>query len=159
MNFIFEILSNSTYKTSHFLCFFSLTERFIMLASKLQKTNNYYITRHSSSDTDEQTTKNSTSTLLVSLHVHNRTAERGGRENACVRQTWQGYYLHVLSLSSLNINVFLVKFKANFFEIKFFVTLVTQGLPSSLLSRPVHYWAYVFAAIAIQNKTAFVGNF
>ena len=90
MNFIFVILSNSTYKTSHFLClfFFSLTERFIMLAtSKLQKTNNYYITRHSSSDTDERTTKNSTSTLLVSLHVRNRTAESGGRENTCVGQT------------------------------------------------------------------------
>ena len=90
MNFIFDILSNSTYKTSHFLCFlvfFPLTERFIMLATKLQKTNNYYITRHSSSDKYERTTKNSTSTLLVSLHVRNRTAERGGRENACVRQT------------------------------------------------------------------------
>ena len=55
-----------------------------MLATKLQEQNNYYIARHSSSDTDEQTTKNSTSTLLVSLHVRNRTAESGGRENACV---------------------------------------------------------------------------
>ena len=51
-----------------------------MLATKLQKTNNYYITRHSSSDTEERTTKNSTSTLLVSLHVRNRTAESGGRD-------------------------------------------------------------------------------
>ena len=55
-----------------------------MLATKLQKTNNYYITRHSSSDTDERTTKNSTSSLLVSLHVRNRAAESGERENACV---------------------------------------------------------------------------
>ena len=68
-----------------------------MLTTKLQKQNNYYIARHSSSDADEQTTKNSTSTLLVSLHVRNRTAESGRRENACVWQTWQGYYLHVLS--------------------------------------------------------------
>ena len=150
MNFIFDILSNSTYKTSHFLCFlffFSLTERFIMLATKLQKTNNYYITRHSSSDTYERTTKNSTSTLLVSLHVRNRTAESGGRENACVRQTWQGYYLHVLSLSSLNINVFLsftkrsvyrkMKFKANFFQITFLSRLshkVCRPLCSPVLS-------------------------
>ena len=33
--------------------------------------------------------------IIVSLH--NRTAERGGRQNACVWQTWQDYYLYVLS--------------------------------------------------------------
>ena len=41
---------------------------------------------------------------LVSLS--NRTAGRGGQQNARVWQTWQGYYLRVLSRSSLNINVF-----------------------------------------------------
>ena len=41
---------------------------------------------------------------LVSLS--NRTAGRGGQQNARVWQTWQGYYLRVLSWSSLNINVF-----------------------------------------------------
>ena len=33
-------------------------------------------------------------------------AERRGRQNACAWQTWQGYYLRVISWSSLNINVF-----------------------------------------------------
>ena len=42
--------------------------------------------------------------LLVSLR--NRTAGRRGRQNVCVWQTWQGYYLHVMSWSSLSVNVF-----------------------------------------------------
>ena len=29
--------------------------------------------------------------------LRNRTTERGGRQNACVWQTWQDYYLYVLS--------------------------------------------------------------
>ena len=43
--------------------------------------------------------------LLVSelVSVRNRTAGRRGRQNVCVWQTWQGYYLRVLSWSSLNI--------------------------------------------------------
>ena len=44
------------------------------------------------------------SSLLVSLR--NRTAGRRGRQNACAWQTWQGYYLRVLTWSSLNTNVF-----------------------------------------------------
>ena len=39
--------------------------------------------------------------LLVSLR--NRTAERRGRQNACVWQTWQDYYLRFLSWSSLTL--------------------------------------------------------
>ena len=43
---------------------------------------------------------------LVSLRKG--TVERRGRQNVCVWQTWQGYYLHlhVLSWSSLNVNDF-----------------------------------------------------
>ena len=44
------------------------------------------------------------SLLLVSLR--NRTAGRRGRQNVFVWQTWQGYNLHVVSWSSLSINVF-----------------------------------------------------
>ena len=40
---------------------------------------------------------------LVSLR--NRKAGRRGRQNACVWQTWQGYYVGLLSWSSFNINV------------------------------------------------------
>ena len=32
-----------------------------------------------------------------------RMAERRGRQNSCVRQTWQGYYFWILSWPSLNI--------------------------------------------------------
>ena len=41
--------------------------------------------------------------LIVSLR--NRSAVGRGRQNACARQTWQGYYLRVLSWSSLYTNV------------------------------------------------------
>ena len=41
----------------------------------------------------------------VIASLHNRTAERRGRQHACVWQTWQGYYLRVLSWSSLNLSV------------------------------------------------------
>ena len=39
--------------------------------------------------------------------LRNMTAERRGRQNVCVWQTWQGYYLRVLSWSLRNITVFL----------------------------------------------------
>ena len=39
--------------------------------------------------------------ILVSLR--NRTAERRGRQNACVWQKWQGYYSCVLSWSSVKL--------------------------------------------------------
>ena len=84
------------------------------------------------------------------LHVtvvssRTRTAERRGQQNACVWQTWQGYHSRV---SKLNINVFwsLQKNCLKESEVwrkvisnKVIVTLVTQGLPSSFLSRPVAY--------------------
>ena len=37
------------------------------------------------------------------VNSRNRTAERGGRQNACVWQTWQGYFLRVFSWSSLTL--------------------------------------------------------
>ena len=39
------------------------------------------------------------------MSLRNRSAGRRGRHNACARQTWQGYYLRVLSWSSLNTYV------------------------------------------------------
>ena len=41
--------------------------------------------------------------LETLVSVRNRTAGRRGRQNVCVWQTWQGYYLRVLSWSSINI--------------------------------------------------------
>ena len=35
--------------------------------------------------------------IAIIVSLRNRTAERGGRQNACVWQTWQDYYLYVLS--------------------------------------------------------------
>ena len=43
---------------------------------------------------------------LIVVSLRNRTAERRGRKNVCVWQTWQGCNLHVMSWSSLSINVF-----------------------------------------------------
>ena len=40
------------------------------------------------------------------VSLRNRTADRRGRQNACLWQTWQGCYLRVMSWSSQNINVF-----------------------------------------------------
>ena len=40
------------------------------------------------------------------VRLRNRTVGRRGRQNVCEWQTWEGYYLRVLSWSSLNINVF-----------------------------------------------------
>ena len=40
------------------------------------------------------------------VSLRNRTADRRGRQNACLWQTWQGHYLRVMSSSSQNINVF-----------------------------------------------------
>ena len=44
--------------------------------------------------------------IAIIVSLRNGTAERGGRQNACVWRTWQDYYLYVLSSSSLNFNVF-----------------------------------------------------
>ena len=77
------------------------------------------------------------------MSLRNRTVGRRGRQNTCV---WQGYYMCVLSWSSLNTNVFWSFTKRCFKESevwrkvvsnKIFVILVTQGLPCSLLSRAV----------------------
>ena len=38
---------------------------------------------------------------VIAVSVRNRMAGRRERQNGCVWQTWQGYYLHVLSWSSL----------------------------------------------------------
>ena len=44
--------------------------------------------------------------IVVIVSLHNRKAERRGRQNACVWQTWHGYYLRVLLCSLLPINAF-----------------------------------------------------
>ena len=76
------------------------------------------------------------------------TAGRRGWQSVCAWQTWHGYYLHVMSWSSLNINVFCSLQKDSLKESegwckvissKTIVTLFTQGLPSSLLYHPVAY--------------------
>ena len=38
---------------------------------------------------------------VIAVSVRNRMAGRRRRQNGCVSQTWQGYYLHVLSWSSI----------------------------------------------------------
>jgi len=80
------------------------------------------------------------------LSLSSAMAERSGRQNSRVWQTWQGYYLRVLSCSSLN-NVFWSYYQHTCLkngEIwqrvcsnKITVTFVTQGLPSSFLSHRV----------------------
>ena len=49
--------------------------------------------------------------MLAIVSLRNRTAGRRGLQNARVWQTWQGYYLRVLSLSLLNILCFPVFYK------------------------------------------------
>ena len=70
---------------------------------------------------------------LVSLR--NRTAQRRGRQNACVWQTWQACYLRVcVDVQSIQLCFDLLqKRRWSLAEIVF--TLVTQGLPSSSLCR------------------------
>ena len=41
--------------------------------------------------------------FLIEVSLRNRTAKRRGRQNACVWQTWQCYYVRVLSWSSLTL--------------------------------------------------------
>ena len=43
----------------------------------------------------------------IIVSSHNQTAGKRGQQNTCVWQTWQGYYLWVLSSSSLTINPFI----------------------------------------------------
>ena len=62
------------------------------------------------------------------------TAGRRGRQNVCVWQTWQGYYFLVF-YKKICLKECEVWEKA--VSNKIIVTLVTQGLPSSFLSRPV----------------------
>ena len=45
-------------------------------------------------------------TVLLAVSLCNRMAERRGQQNACVSQTWHGYYLCFLLWSSLPINAF-----------------------------------------------------
>ena len=40
---------------------------------------------------------------MILASLRNRTAERRGRQNVCVWQTWQAYYLCLLSWSSLKL--------------------------------------------------------
>ena len=69
-----------------------------------------------------------TTILPLIVSFRNSLAVRRGRQNACARQTWYGYYLHVLSWSSPVTNVFWsftkrsvwrkVKFGENVFQTK-----------------------------------------
>ena len=47
-----------------------------------------------------------TGVIVVIVSLHNRKAERRGRQNACVWQTWHSYYLRVLLWSLLPFNAF-----------------------------------------------------
>ena len=81
--------------------------------------------------------------MVVLLSLPNRTAGRRGRQNACAWQTWQGYYLGVMSWSSLDINAFWsftkrsvqrrVDFGGRVFQTKLFSRLSHKvcGFPSS----------------------------
>ena len=61
--------------------------------------------------------KTKTCELIVEMTVTSKFTQQDGRKkrttNAYEWQTWRGYYLRVLSWSSLNINVFLVFYKKN----------------------------------------------
>ena len=48
---------------------------------------------------------------VIAVSVRNRMAGRRRRQNGCLWQTWQGYYLHVLSWSSITFICFLVFYK------------------------------------------------
>ena len=83
---------------------------------------------------------------LVSLR--NRTAGGRGRQIPCAWRTWQDHYLRVLLWTSLTsvfsgllqkdlLKTFESKVWRKVISNKIIVTLVTQGLPSSFLSRPV----------------------
>ena len=54
-----------------------------------------------------QKEKNQTGPVPIIVSLCNRTAGRRGRQNVCVWQIRQGYNLHVMSWSSLSVNVFL----------------------------------------------------
>ena len=83
--------------------------------------------------------------MVLFLSLPNRTAGRRGRQNACAWQTWQGYYLRVMSWSSLDINAFWsftkrsvqrrVDFGGRVFQTKLLSRLSHKvcGLPSSPL--------------------------
>ena len=69
----------------------------------------------------------------------NRMAERRGQQNACMWQTWQGYYLSVMLWSSFNINVFW-SLQKHLFKGKLFQTKLLPRLSHKvccLLSSPV----------------------
>ena len=89
-----------------------------------------------------------TAPYMTSVSEHTkREAERRGKQNVCAWQTWQGYYLRVLSWSSINLamlwsykEIFCkearkVKFGGRLFKHKY-CHAVTKGLPSSFPRPP-----------------------
>ena len=80
-----------------------------------------------------------------------RMAERRGRQNSCVRQTWQGYYFWILSWPSLNImfsglitNI-MVKFGGKFVQTKLLSRLSHKvyhllSSPIVCVSSPISKW-------------------
>ena len=87
--------------------------------------------------------------IIVSLR--NRRAERRGRQNDCLWQTWQAKFFLFLWWSSLKLMFsHLLKkgeVRRKLFSNKIIVTLVTQGLPSSFLSHPVAYHTTVLVTV------------
>ena len=83
------------------------------------------------------------------MSLLNRTAGRRRRKNVCVWQTWQGYYLRVLSRSLTKYFCVLILYKKICLEDGevwrenvpnvIIVTFVTQGLSSPFLCGPVVY--------------------
>ena len=97
-------------------------------------------------------------TLSPDCGLRNRTVERGGQQNACVAKV-TGLCVVVIFTKYQCFSVFCKKIClkedevwGNFFSNKIIVTLVRQGLPSSLLARPVAY-SHTKMAATVKNLT------
>ena len=96
--------------------------------------------------------------IAIIVSLRNRTVERGGRQNACVAKV-TGLCVVVIFTKYQCFSVFYKKIClkedevwGNFFSNKIIVTLVRQGLPSSLLARPVAY-SHTKMAATVKNLT------
>ena len=97
-------------------------------------------------------------TLSPDCGLRNRTVERGGQQNACVAKV-TGLCVVVIFTKYQCFSVFCKKIClkedevwGNFFSNKIIVTLVRQGLSSSLLARPVAY-SHTKMAATVKNLT------
>ena len=96
--------------------------------------------------------------IAIIVSLRNRTVERGGRQNACVAKV-TGFCVVVIFTKYQCFSVFYKKIClkedevwGNFFSNKIIVTLVRQGLPFSLLARPVTY-SHTKMAATVKNLT------